>query len=521
MLLIQSDMTKALWLTIFPIYEMIHGPVKSSSAFCQTSGFFLTLGIEASDVAVLLIALHTGLYIFRGGSGLYPYRRYAYAGFLITPLFLTLLAFINKPAFVNSGEFCYLPTRPGWSRRALSWAPRYAIFASILVAYGYIYIYVTGLMNKFGAVSKTGGANFVPVGRRKLRKRTGSVPSTPPIAYHGLLPSTPSSEASALVLLGRQDSVSTIGSAYAPERRWLHGTLWEDRDAEDISEHGVTWKMPNFSHPRASAFHAETIDTPLDPLSQPTNTNDAEMVKLPPLTLIREAEPSPASSLSAATTAHIPRPERSFWHRSFAQSSRQSRSSSLPNIFAMLRHGPRSSVSSSSTILPPPLLDSMGMVETRAKIRRQLRQLFIYPLVYLAVWLVPFVSHIKGEDHNGSPTVLAMISLLSLCAQGAANALIFSVKEKPWRHAKRRPRGYHHGLWSRYNQQEGVNPNVGRTREEMLVDGRIARRRRDEELAERRMQSFSRPNTARDWWEHLQDSVDDMEDLNELMERAT
>jgi hypothetical protein len=61
---------------------------------------------------------------------------------------------------------------------------------------------------------------------------------------------------------------------------------------------------------------------------------------------------------------------------------------------------------------------------------------------------------------------------------------------------------------------------VGRTREEMLVEGRIARRRRDEELAERRLPSFSHNNATRDWWQQMQDSVDDMEDLNELIERA-
>jgi G protein-coupled receptor GPR1 len=158
------------------------------------------------------------------------------------------------------------------------------------------------------------------------------------------------------------------------------------------------------------------------------------------------------------------------------------------------------------------------MYQARTKIRRQLRQLFIYPIVYLAVWLVPFVAHIRGSD-TGTPTVLAMVSLLSLCIQGTANAAVFCIKEKPWRHPDKQATG-NHGFWCRYHSQEGVNPNVGRTREEMLVEGRIARRRRDEELAERRLPSFSHNNATRDWWQQMQDSVDDMEDLNELIERA-
>jgi hypothetical protein len=48
MLLIQSDMFKALWFMIYPIVVFTHGPVPNDSTFCQVSGFFLALGIEAS-----------------------------------------------------------------------------------------------------------------------------------------------------------------------------------------------------------------------------------------------------------------------------------------------------------------------------------------------------------------------------------------------------------------------------------------------------------------------------------------
>ncbi len=48
MLLIQSDMFKALWFMIYPIVIFTHGPVADSSTFCQVSGFFLSVGIESS-----------------------------------------------------------------------------------------------------------------------------------------------------------------------------------------------------------------------------------------------------------------------------------------------------------------------------------------------------------------------------------------------------------------------------------------------------------------------------------------
>ena len=57
MLLIQSDMFKALWYLIHPIVIFRYGSVPSSSAFCHVSGFFIALGIEASGMYE---------YVFRG-----------------------------------------------------------------------------------------------------------------------------------------------------------------------------------------------------------------------------------------------------------------------------------------------------------------------------------------------------------------------------------------------------------------------------------------------------------------------
>lgn len=65
MLLIVSDFIKSAWFVIFPIVVYTLGPIASESAFCQISGFSLAVGFESSDVAVLLIALHSALYIIR------------------------------------------------------------------------------------------------------------------------------------------------------------------------------------------------------------------------------------------------------------------------------------------------------------------------------------------------------------------------------------------------------------------------------------------------------------------------
>lgn len=120
MMLIFSDMLKAFWVLVFPSVELVHGSIKSTSAFCQASGFFFSLSIELSDLCVAMICIHTALYIFRGEQGLYPFRRYVHALCAIVPTLMASLAFIESPGYVNTGQFCYLPLNPMWKRLALS-----------------------------------------------------------------------------------------------------------------------------------------------------------------------------------------------------------------------------------------------------------------------------------------------------------------------------------------------------------------------------------------------------------------
>ena len=142
MLLIFSDFWKASWQLIYPAVVFTKGRVNSASVFCQMTGFFMSMGIEASgkistqfhhfaasylpeiDFAVLVIAVHSALYIFRpvttlGEGGLYRYRFYLYGIWLSFPLLMASLAFINGSLAYNSqGTYCYLPvsfSRPGFS----------------------------------------------------------------------------------------------------------------------------------------------------------------------------------------------------------------------------------------------------------------------------------------------------------------------------------------------------------------------------------------------------------------------
>jgi hypothetical protein len=51
-LLIASDMCKALWFFVFPLTVLVGGLVSIHSSFSQASGFFFSQATEASDFAV-------------------------------------------------------------------------------------------------------------------------------------------------------------------------------------------------------------------------------------------------------------------------------------------------------------------------------------------------------------------------------------------------------------------------------------------------------------------------------------
>jgi G protein-coupled receptor GPR1 len=58
MLLIQSDMFKALWFMVYPIVTYTHGSVSNNTIFCQVNGFFLSVGIEAAGMIIQFLSRH-------------------------------------------------------------------------------------------------------------------------------------------------------------------------------------------------------------------------------------------------------------------------------------------------------------------------------------------------------------------------------------------------------------------------------------------------------------------------------
>jgi G protein-coupled receptor GPR1 len=522
-------MFKALWLMIYPIVVFTRGPVLSDSTFCQVNGFFLAVGTEASgeschfswgvrlimaDFAVLQIALHTALYIFKpraagGEGGLYPYRKFAYIGWVVFPIFMASLAFINdQNAYVSQGTYCYLPIRPFWYRLALGWIPRYLIFVVILCIYASIYYYVRYKFHGFKKAGRSQGVGHSSLDSetpQRPPKQRHSLPPTPTLACHGLIPEPgkPSTSEEA-----PKPSLSAMESS-RNRRPSVHGFMWASMMAPSKSAH-------------ISVPALESITSDTDSFTGPSTPH--------PLPNHASTTPIPLSHQPSSLTTPS-RTRLTSWQDNFVSRFSPPRSGS-PNtkpstidIFSVLRHPDGSD---SPPIGRLELVNSHGqnladveMIRTRDKIRRQLRFLFIYPLVYIGMWIVPFVSHVLQYDDKfaaNPPFGLSCATIIFLCSQAAVDCWLFSTREKPWRHIPGDDGSFWGSLrfwsgWKGIRKRRAVY-GPGKTRDEMVREARVAYRRRDEELAQRRMELQLGPRVEsgglrgeREWWENRGDAA--------------
>jgi G protein-coupled receptor GPR1 len=424
MLLIQSDMMKALWYMIHPIVAFIHGDVPTTSSFCQASGFFIALSIEASgmyrnpkhvdssltsvDFAILMIAIHTALYIWKpspsiGEGGLYPYRHLAYVMWVIFPALSAGLAFVNPDhAYTSQGTYCYLPVRPLWYPVGLAWTPRYIIFITISTIYIAIYAYVH---YKFNDLDSNMGHSYMEENATALNEINAGVdydpramdpqleiPTTPPLptlTRHGLIPSnTPS----AVDPNSRKASIASNDNV----RPVSQGSDWVDQ-----AFGGLDTRLK-------SGLQAE----------RPTNLEASQFNSLRNIPGTSEASP-PSDNHSFVGILHA------------------LRNGNDPTPDTPIHHQPQLGLPSDATLT---LVDSQGYTgateelhQKRIAIRRQLRFLFIYPLVYMFMWIIPFISHVLQYTNwyvrNPSLALTALVTVI-VPLQCAVDSWLFSTREK-------------------------------------------------------------------------------------------
>jgi G protein-coupled receptor GPR1 len=146
--LITIDLFKAIILITYPIRFLNDHQLSTTEVydtFCDVVGFLTVATMQASDFAILALAIHTALLIFRPNftGGLYRFRYYIYSIFFVAiPLIFASLGMVQNAGYTFFSSWCYLVVRPLWYSLVLSWIPRLFIMFSIISIYLSIFIYV-------------------------------------------------------------------------------------------------------------------------------------------------------------------------------------------------------------------------------------------------------------------------------------------------------------------------------------------------------------------------------------------
>lgn len=369
-------------------------------------------------MAILFISMHMSLQIFPpknsifGHDGLYRVRRWVFAAWILIPCLTAGLAFINPHgAYQVQGAWCWLPMRPFWYRLALSWAPRYLIWIYVMAVAIRIYSHVGYEFKVFGgerdrsssrdmtAQSSVERAAIANVSRQQKSRALSDednddnvapddVSVRPPVSKH---PSPPDSSKHLPFNAGRRHSLPSwrtpFGGTPTPP-----GQSFDDA----LHEFGSRSNPPSRRGSRQIAPNIVAEDFMAPPGFDMARTRGSV-----------STVGSIARSMTAGSMDH-----------------------QLPPIAeARARQSTKSSA-------PTNLVDR-ALRQRRRAIQRQLRILFIYPVMYMLLWLIPFVSHcLNYSDYFAQNPIFAISALSSFCQtfMGFADVCVFCWRERPWHH---------------------------------------------------------------------------------------
>lgn len=390
------------------------------------------------DSVILLIAIHTALSILRPGkitqeSGLFIYRYQAYACLIVFSFLLPSLAFVSPDhdAYVSQGTFCTLPVRPFWYRLVLSWIPRYLILITIMIVYINIYVYARRTFGTFNATFSSGST-------------TSTETTTTKISKTGLEKQVSSNEG-------------------VPQG--VHENPGPN-----------TWKPS----PRLSTARRRL-----------QRSYFPSWMKLP----LRRSKPIPCGLPVRGVLVELTSP-RYLTSLPTAKGQRRLSDPVSETVFRtptleQALHDPSLLVQKIKMRSPDP---NIALRKRHKAIQRQLRYMFVYPLVYLLLWIPAFINHcyFYTKTHD-PPYVLNCIALACLYLQCAVDCLIFGIREKPWRY---RPEGRKIVAAERDVEMRPLKSG-GEGGTLMISDQGVDRQRRDVSG----VLNGGRPRQEKHWWD--------------------
>jgi hypothetical protein len=352
--------------------------------------------IEFVDYAVLTVAIHSALQIFRSAEsensdGLYEYRTYIFLGAFVLPALMAALAFVNAgPAYEFLGALCQLPIRPFWYRLALAWVPRYLIGSIILSLAGAIYAYVGCEFRSYEDLSQSRMTSVTTTLRLSL------VEADIEAGTRG------TQKAQTLIL---PDPISKASSI-----------------AHNVVSHHCTGS--------GIAFGTTTY-APITPSAENNPVTESRPGNSTFLPLIRSASIRP-SLLVTPSRYVVKRPPSAHYFQGPLSPLTRSLEDPMATIASgsPVKEGVLRRDSSPLSPIRRPL------PRQRRRIHHQLRLMFVYPLVYILMWLVPFIYNVLNYNNHYANHPIFFIrigQIVCLTSMGFVNSLIFCLREKPWR----------------------------------------------------------------------------------------
>ena len=91
-------------------------------------------------------------------------------------------------------------------------------------------------------------------------------------------------------------------------------------------------------------------------------------------------------------------------------------------------------------------MNDLSFNQRRVRVERQMRTLFIFPIVYFIMWIPPFINHLyqvitydsKATSLPPGTFVVTVLATIFLPAQGFVNVCVYAVRERPWGRRKRK-----------------------------------------------------------------------------------
>lgn len=394
----------------------------------------------------------------RSEGGLVEYSKYVFACIMCIPLLTASLAFVNPDrGYVVAGAFCALPIRPFWYRLALAWIPRYLIATTIVTL-----------------------SIFIEVKVRKTQREIAAIQ----VSAIGLHNSASLLEEGIITPMRSQ---SLNGGSY--RGRGSEETGAPNEDHSKPRQHVRRTSVAPIKLPALDTCYEVTpgsptpgLTSPIDatPADSPTKASHGEdsyfsvlpsrrpslahLIASPAATLTVPKRAERPTSMTRLSSSHSINSMYSADHSRSASDTRMSfqdvlslppppgmgpvvdpfahrcGSTTVPRRSMSLADCARRTVSYCSSFGAhgeEPEVDAATLSLTRRHrhVQRQLRLLYVYPILYLLVWACPFILHcLQYSDKYAQtpPFPLVILTSTSVMSFGFVNSLVFCLREKPW-----------------------------------------------------------------------------------------